>query len=438
MSASVILIIFLICMALSLFTGISMIIPLFIGFLMFSFKAYQMGYGIKEILGLILPDLKEAAVIVIILLIIGCMTGIWRQCGTIAYFVVKGVRILPPSMFVLTAFLLSSAMSFALGTSFGVTATCGTIMMAIARAGNVNTVMVAAAVLSGVYVGDRGSPSASSANLVAAVTHTDITANIRIMFRESLIPFIICTMMYLALSLFNPMKTIDETLLNTLASAFNLNLLCIVPALVMVILPFCHVPIRLCMIISVAISFIVCIFTQECSVSDILKSMVVGYSSENDFLNSTLSGGGLISMIEVSIILIISGTYSGLFKATGMLDPLTGRMEKLSETIGRFPMMIIMAFVLCAVFCNQTIGVIMQNQISMGLYGDTPDEKTSKMLDIEDSTIIIAGLVPWCIACSVPLSMMEADARSIPLAFYLWMIPLFHAIQQKIKPSKNN
>jgi len=53
------------------------------------------------------------------------------------------------------------------------------------------------------------------------------------------------------------------------------------------------------------------------------------------------------------------------------------------------------------------------------------------MLDMENSVITIAGLVPWCIASSVPLRMLGCDIRSLPLAAYLYLLPLFWFLKRK-------
>ena len=87
------------------------------------------------------------------------------------------------------------------------------------------------------------------------------------------------------------------------------------------------------------------------------------------------------------------------------------------------------------VFCNQTIGVMMVNRLGGNLYDG--NEKYEKMLDIENSVIVISGLVPWCIASSVPLSTMGVSAAALPLAFYLWILPVCHVLQRKAEGSAN-
>lgn len=420
---------FIACLALCLSFDITMILPLIFGFFLFSLVAVRRGKTAKEVGKLALSTTKDSLIVVRIVILLGCLTGLWRASGTIAYFVCGGVKIIPPSLFILAAFLLTAVMSFALGTSFGVTATGGVILMAIGRAGGINPVIVAGAILSGVYVGDRASPAASSANLVAVLTGTDMRDNVRLMVKNSILPFLICCAVYFALSFVTPMEKVDVSLLGDIAEEFNLGWVCLIPAVLMLALPFCKVSIILSIIISAVSSFVLAVFAQDMSVLETLKAMVLGFTPNNAALAGTFSGGGIVSMLEVACILVISGTYGGIFRGAGLLDELDRALLKLSGKAGRYQTMLIMSIALCAVFCNQTIGSIMQSELSTPLYGDSDDEKREKMMDMENSVILIAGLVPWCIASSVPLGMLGAGISSLPFACYLYLLPAIELIK---------
>ena len=420
-------IIFIICVAVSLILDISMLAPLLVGFVLFTVLAVRKGFELKSVLKMTVGSFKESFIVVGILLLIGCLTGLWRSSGTVAYFVTLGVSVMPPSFFLLAAFLLSAVMSFAIGTSFGVTATAGVIIMSIAHAGGISPIPVAGAVLSGVYVGDRGSPASSAANLVAAVTGTDVEKNIKIMLKSGAIPFLLCCI----LSVFCPMQSTDSQVLWELSDEFKLSWLCLIPAILMIVLPFCKVKVKWAMAIDIVVSFVLAMVTQNASFADCLKTMLLGFEPQNAALSTMLSGGGVRSMLEVCGILLLSGTYGGIFHGTGMLDGLSEKLIISSGKVGRFPVMVLLSFAVSIVFCNQTIGVIMLSQLSEGLYGTSDAERCSKMIDIENSVIVIAGLVPWCIACSVPLAMMNVGAAAVPMAFYLWLVPLCTAIAYK-------
>lgn len=426
--------IFIACMAFSLIADITMIIPLCVGFVLFTLLAVRRGFSLRAVMGFAAESLKESFIVIRILLLIGCLTGMWRLSGTVAYFVTGGVSVIPPKFFLLAAFLLAAAMSFALGTSFGVTATAGVILMSIAKAGGVDPVLTAGAILSGVYVGDRGSPAASSGNLVAVLTHTDMRKNVREMLKCAVVPFLISAILYALLSAKAPMREINGEILDMLRSEFALNWTCIIPAVLMILLPFCGLSIRLSMAVSLLASALVALIVQQCSAADCLKAMLLGYGTENPELSQMLSGGGIVSMLEVCGILVVSCSYGKIFEGTEILSPVNRKLVSLSEKLGRFPVMLLLGTGAAAVFCNQTIGAIMQSNLSAELYGDSEEEKNSKMLDMENSVIMIAGIVPWCIASSVPLSMLGADASAIPFGFYLWLIPIWWLIRSFCHP----
>jgi len=138
-------------------------------------------------------------------------------------------------------------------------------------------------------------------------------------------------------------------------------------------------------------------------------------------------------MVEVMIVLLLSSGIAGIFEGSHMLSSLEGMLGRMARRFGRFPAMALTSIAVCCVFCNQTIGVIMCRQCMGRSYGSTPEERTALMLDIENSVITIAGLVPWCIASSVPLNMLGCDVRSLPFAAFLYLIPLCWHISLKRK-----
>lgn len=418
-------------MAVSFLTDITMIVPLLAGLLLFSLTAVRRGFTVKQIAGFAADSLKESLIVVRIMVLIGCLTGIWRLSGTAAYFVSFGVRLIPPQLFLLAAFLLASVMSYALGTSFGVTATAGVILMSIARAGNVNPVLTAGAVMSGVYVGDRGSPAASSGNLVSVLTHTDMRINVREMLKCSLVPFAVCCVLYFLLSFRSGTESVESGITELLNSEFRLEWVCILPAVCMIFMPFCGISVMWSMIASIVCAAVIALAVQKSGIADCLNVMISGYRARSAALDGMISGGGIRSMLEVCGILLISCSYGSIFRNTGLLNRINGKLSGISERMGRFPVMLLLGVASAAVFCNQTIGAIMQSNLSADLYGDSGEEKMKKMLDMENSVIPVAGLVPWCIASSVPLSMLNEGPGSLLFAFYLWLMPLWWLLRYR-------
>lgn len=424
-------IIFIAAMIGCILSGHTMVIALFIGLIVFTATGYKNGFTIDQLTKMGRDGLKDALVVVEVMFVIGFITAVWRASGTISFFVYWGIRIITPNLFIIITFALCCLLSYALGTSFGVAGTVGVIFMTLARSGGVSEAVTAAAIMSGIYFGDRGSPVSSSAILVAAVTKTDILDNVKLMMRTGLAALLLSAAIYGVMSWFNPIHSVDQSFLNALQSEFVISWWCIIPAVFMLILPLFKVQVLHAMLISIASGIALSLFVQHMDLMSLVKAMIFGYES-NGTLGHIINGGGLISMIEVVFIVAISCTYSGIFAGTDMLAGIQDKLKPMMKYIGRFGTMVVVSFATLALFCNQTIASMMCNDLMAKPYQEAGAGKEELAMDIENSVIVLAAVVPWALACSVPLKFMQVGYEIVPLSFYLFLIPICYAIQKKV------
>lgn len=422
------IVIFMIAMLASILTHVTMIAALLTGYVCFVAVALRRGNKLTELLRLSARGLKDAMTVVLILFFIGGLTASWRSSGTILFFVYYGVKIITPNLFLIITFLLTCLLSFAIGTSFGVSGTLGVIFMALARSGGVNEILTAGVIMSGVYFGDRCSPVSSSLILTAAVTNTDSNKNMRQLLRTAWLPVVICLAAYSYLSFRNPLQNGTSDIFNLIEKGFSISGWAAVPALFMLILPIFKVNVKIAMGLSILSAGIVGIFLQGMPLLVFLGYCLTGYR-DNSAFGAILNGGGLVSMLEISAILLISCTYSALFEGTGMIRDLQNKLEHSMEKMGRFPVTALCGMLFCMVFCNQTIAVTMSAAILNQPYKSRGG--TSQAVDIGNSTIVIAGLVPWAIASSVPLKFMGVGPEALPYAFLLYAIPVCYLFTKK-------
>ena len=250
MSAIVCFALFLGAVIFSLVRGIELVWPVLAGLALFTVRGLCKGYSLKHMARAAWAQERKLLSIIVIFALIGGITAIWRSGGTIAYFIYYGVQFIRPKIFILVAFLLTSALSFTLGTSFGVVGTAGIILMAVARGGGVNEMVTAGAILSGAYFGDRCSPASSSGATVAAVTGTEYMSNVRQMLKTGALPFAVSLGVYVLLSLHHPIAAVDATLLDLLSQHFVLSFWALLPALLMLVLPPVKAPVKWAMGIS--------------------------------------------------------------------------------------------------------------------------------------------------------------------------------------------
>ena len=403
---------FLAAMLFCLVKGFSLAWALLFALVLFFALGLRRGYGAKALVKMAWSKMPKSMIVLRILFFIGLLTGLWRSCGTIAFFIYHGIRVITPSLFILVAFLLTVLLSYALGTSFGVASTAGVI-------------------LSGIYFGDRGAPTSSCASLVAALTETDLYGNVRRMFQTAALPYALCLIAYTVLSFRNPIVTVDETMLDALAESFVISPWALVPALIMLILPLLRVPIRRAMAISAATAFVITVTVQGGSVADALRIMVVGYHPTEGLLASVVSGGGLVSMLTPFLMIPLAALYTGILEGTGALTQAQSVLERSAERIGRFPTIILLSLLAAMVLCNQTIVVMMEHQLIGAVYAKDGAEHEELAMDIANSGVTIAGLIPWCIACAVPLSMLGVGVEALPYACLLYLIPLCYLFTKR-------
>jgi len=318
--------IFILSMLVAIITGYSMVIALLIGLVAFLTVGKLNGFSIKNMTKMSIDANKSSLVVILVMLIIGVLTAVWRVSGTITIFVYYGMKIIMPSIFILVTFLLCCLLSYAIGTSFGVAGTVGVIFMALARSGGVNPLIAAGAIFSGIYFGDRCSPVSSSANLVAGVTQTKIYDNVKLMMKTGALPFAISLVVYIILSFMNPIEAVDKTMVDAFENEFNLSLWSFVPAIVVIILPLLKIGVIQAMLASIVCAILVACLVQSVPLFEVINICIFGYEINSGNLGAILNGGGLVSMIEIAVILVISSSYSGIFSGTEMLNNLQKKL----------------------------------------------------------------------------------------------------------------
>ncbi len=429
-------ILFIASMIAMLITGHSMVWALLVGLLLFTVLGLKqlgmpIGKGIKELSVSSWGSIRDSLIVIEVMLIIGLITAAWRISGTITVFVFYGMKVIVPPLFLIIAYLLSLLLSYALGTSFGVAGTVGVIFMALARSGGVDPLITAGVLMSGIYFGDRASPVSSSANMVAGITKTEIMANVKLMMRTGLLPALLTLAFYCVLSFMNPISHVDSDLLATFRSEFTLSPWGFLPAVLILALPLMKVGVIWSILISVAASGVIAFAIEKIPVMEIIKVLIFGYHPTGEGLSAILDGGGLISMVEIAIILIISCAYSGIFGRTGMLEGLLSRITAGCEKIGRFAVALILGLASSILFCNQTIATLMCNDLLTKPYLDTGGNRQELAIDIENSTIVVVGLIPWAIACSVPLTFFGVGYGALLWSVYLYLVPLCYLFTKR-------
>jgi len=420
--------------------GYFIVAPLLASMVILMVILLKRGFPLKSLIEMAVTGSQKSFSVIAILLLIGAVMAVWMAAGTVPVLVYWGIKLISPQYFIFLAFILTSIVSLLLGTSFGTVSTIGIAVMIMANGSGVNPNMIAGAIVAGAYFGDRCSPMSSSANLIAAITRTEIYTNLKNMAVTAFYPLIISSLLYLILSFANPVEFAGNNLAFEIGKAFNLNSITLLPALTILILCVLRVEVKIAMAVSIIAGSAIAIFVQGYSPIDILQFALTGFKLEStSSLKDIVAGGGILSMVKVSTVVIVSTAFAGIFAGTRTLEFMEVYLNKARSRGDLFLGTTVIGILSAAFGCTQTIAILLTHQLVEEKYRKEGLDDYQLAVDLENTAVVISPLIPWNIAGLVPATVLSVNSDFIPYAFYLYLIPLFNLIQMKLaKPPHKN
>lgn len=385
------------------------------GLVIFTLYGKKQGFSWKELGKMICSGVKTSASVLLVFPLIGILTAFWRACGTLPFIICCAVDLIRPEILLLMTFLLNCGVSMLTGTAFGTAATMG-----------MDPVLLGGAMLSGVYFGDRCSPVSTSALLVSELTETNIYDNIKRMLKTALVPFLLSCGVYAALGMAKSGSGAAGELWSLYGREMTLHWVMCLPAVLILILSVLRVNVKKAMSVSILAAVVLCIFLRHLDAVTILKTAILGYTASDAEVGAMLNGGGIISMVRVALIVMISSAYSGIFRRTGLLDGLCGRVTALRDKTSSYTSMLLTAVLASLLACNQTLTIILTHQ----LCAPSQKDKEEFAINLENSAVVIAPLIPWSIAGATPLSTVGAPMTGMAFACFLYILPLCELVRR--------
>ena len=419
-----ILLLFSVSLIICVILQYSILYALIFGYALFFVFGLIRGKTWKEMLVYSFRGIITVKNILIIFMLIGTITAVWRACGTIAFIVYYASLVAVPQAMVLIAFLLCCFVSFLMGTAFGSAATIGVICMTLANRMNIPVIYAGGAVISGIFFGDRCSPMSSGAHLISELTDTDIFNNIKTMTKTALVPFIATTVLYGIIGILINPGTGSGMTFHIFADYYNLSLFTIIPAVIIILFSLLKIDVKITMAVSCLTGLLSAVFFQHLGMAELIKILFFGFHPQNAELAKLMGGGGIVSMIRVSAIICISSCYSGMFKGTHFFEGMQQLMRKLGSRITSFGSVLTASIFASSIACNQTLAIMLTHQMCDGLIDDNNEFASY----LEDTAVVVAPLMPWSIAISVPLTSIGAPSVALLPAFFLYLIPLWNLL----------
>jgi len=400
--------------------GLPMPLALAGGLVLFLLYGAKKGFSAGELWSMSMEGVKTVTNILIAFMLVGMLTGLWRAGGTIPVLVSYATTLIRPGVFYLMTFLLCCLVSLLTGTAFGTAATMGVVCATMGSGLGLSSMITGGAILAGSYFGDRTSPMSSIVLLVGQITGVNIFDNIKRMTKTCLLPLALSCLIYAALGATVAASGPVPDLTALFSREFVMHPAALLPAAVILGLSLCKVNVKIAMTASILTAIPVCMALQGMTVSEVVRVALTGFAALDPEVAAMVSGGGVVTMINTSLIVMISASYSGIFKRTGLLDRFKSAIAALAEKTTPMTAMVITSIPASFVACNQTLSIMLTHQLCQDIVPDKED----MALDLSDSAVVIPPLVPWSIAGAVPLAGAGAPTISILASFYLYLLPL--------------
>lgn len=409
---------------------------LFLGWILLAPFGARLGYSFGEMLEKAYEMGKNALPASAIILSVGIMIGTWLAAGTISTVLVFGLKIIIPSIFLLVTMLLCSAVSLVLGSSWGTVGTAGIAMMGVGMGLGFNPALVAGAVISGAYFGDKMSPVSDSTLMSSTLSGVPLMTHIKYMMYTCAPAYAIAAVIYTILGIRHGSNNFDPTavqeIISNLSGIFKLGIVPIIPVVVVIYMLIRKKDTVLTLLIGALVAAVIAIAYQGFSIKEVGTFAYSGFvvDSENAILKSLLNRGGMSSMFSMVSIFIGALGLGGIISGLHLLEPVIEAISKRVKS-GKSLMLITMGVVLLCILLVSTnhFAFAMVGTLFAPMYKkyNLKPENCSRIL--EDIGTVGGCLLPWNVGGAFAAGILGVEAFAYaPYAFLNWITPIFSLI----------
>ncbi|QVY62339.1 Na+/H+ antiporter NhaC [Cytobacillus gottheilii] len=412
--------------------------PLIIGVILASAVAISCGWNWSQVQQMMVNGVTRALPAVFILLVIGTIIGSWIASGVIPTMIYYGISLINPTWFVPVVALITGIVSITLGTSFTSIATVGLAFMAIGEGLGFPPALVAGAVISGAYLGDKLSPLSDTTNVAAALVDTDLFSHIKHMLWDTIPAFLISLILFgvlgsleLANSTSMGSETID-TIMSGLENAFVIHPLLLLLPIITIVLMLKRVPALPALMGVGLLGAVIAVVVQGTSVSSIVQFMTSGFKITTGIgeIDSLLNRGGLSSMLGTVGMLMIATALGGILEETGTFEVLTGKMMKKVKSAGALiSSTLLSTFIVALASGAQFLAIILPARTFVQKYKDMNIDTKNLSRTVESMGTVGINLVPWSVPAVFASGVLGVSAwEFIPYAFFIYLVPLVNLL----------
>lgn len=378
--------------------------------------------------------ISGASVSIIILIMIGMLSGSWMISGVVPTMIYYGVHIMNPQFFLASTCVICCIVSLMTGSSWTTVATIGVALLGIGNALGISSSWIAGAIISGSYFGDKISPLSDTTILASSSTNTELFTHIRYMLYTTTPSLIISIIVFVFAGFLYGGN--DELLVSSytdgLTKSFDISLWTLAVPILTAILIAKKVPSLITLFVSALIAGVFAIIFQsdvlleiagaeDYSAFSIVKGLMITYFTStsietgNEALNDLVSTGGMAGMLDTIWLILCAMCFGGAMVASGMLRSLMSVVVKwIRGTAGLVASTVCTGLAMNVVTSDQYISIILTASMYNDIYKERGYESRLLSRTTEDAVTVTSVLIPWN-TCG----MTQATVLGVPTLSYL-------------------
>lgn len=398
----------------------------------------------------ILNNITAVGTSILILLLIGAVSGSWMISGVVPTMIYYGMKVIFPEIFLFATCVICALIAVMTGSSWTTIATVGVALVGIGTAQGYEPGWIAGAIISGAYFGDKVSPLSDTTVLASSSAGTPLFTHIRFMMVTTVPSFVITLIIFLIVSLLHDAPSAAQVadISNDLKVTFNITPWLLLVPVITALLIVKKVSAIVTLFIAAVIAGITALIFQphiigavandiapdasaDLSFLEGFKGLLISYygntaiDTGNATLNDLVATRGMTGMLGTVFLIIAAGTFGGTLVGSGMLQSLT---EMLTRFIRRRVAMVA-STVGTGIFANmitgdQYLSIILTSRLYKDLYEKRGYESKLLSRSVEDSATVVSVLIPWNSCGMTQATVLKvATLEYLPYCFFNILSP---------------
>ncbi|MEJ6547341.1 MAG: Na+/H+ antiporter NhaC [Flavobacteriaceae bacterium] len=411
----------------------------------------------EKMLSEVAENVKSTTGALLILLMVGALSGTWLISGIIPAMIYYGLQILNPTIFLAACVIICAIISIATGSSWTTSATVGIALIGIGNALGIPVGMTAGAVLSGAYFGDKMSPLSDTTNLAPAMSGGDLFTHIRYMLYTTVPTLVITIIVFVILGL--TLKTSGEadtdSILKSIDASFNISGWLFLVPLGVILMILKKTPPLMALLIGTLLGGVFALIFQPTVVAGlsgatnltfengykgIINAITINtqIATDNDALNDLFAAKGMSGMLGTIWLIICAMVFGGIMDGIGALSKISQSLLQIAQTtFGLFASTVASCLALNVTASDQYLAIVIPGKMFSKAYKDRGLAPENLSRTLEDSGTVTSVLIPWNTCGAYHSSVLGVSVGEyFVYAIFNWLSPfmtlLFAAFKIKI------